>query len=189
MAVTCLVLAAAAPVAAYTPPDDHQKGQIGHYDFRDYHYDSHDGNVDCNYENAGNGKHRIKKFVLRTPRIWWPDTGPGTHEHGTVGWRYRIQKTTDPDDVAWSTVYTSSIQKKTAYEDHPGYDDADKAVFTPRGLNWSNTHNVYYRIKYTIYYYRSNGTVKGQLDHWYTAYDTDFGPDPAVGYCNNVWHI
>ena len=186
----CLMLAASAPVAAYTPPGDHSTGQIGHYDFRDGPYGSHDGNVDCEYHTYSNGQQRIDGFTFRAPRIWWYDqNGDTTHEHGTVGWRYRVQETTDPDDVDFATVYTSSIQKKTAHEDHPGFSDGDRAPFTTRHLDWSNGHTVYYRIKYTITWYASNGSVKGTLDHWYNLYDSEAGPSPGIGYCVNKWTI
>lgn len=184
-----MALAGSVPAAAYTPPGDKSTGQIGHYDFKDYPYGSHDGNVHCDYRTYSNGQKRIREFTLHPPRIWWMDTTTSTtHEHGTVGWRYRIQVTTDPDEVPFSTVYSSRIQKRTAYEDHPGYSDGDRAPFTTRRLDWSNGHTVYYRVKYTVYWYRPNGTVKGQLDHWYNLYHTDAGlPSPAIGYCVNKW--
>ena len=131
-------------MAAYAPPADLQTGQIGHYDFRDYAYGSHDGNVDCDYHSYSNGQHRIDEFTFRAPRIWWMDTDASTtHEHGTVGWQYRVQESTDPDTVPFATVKTSSTQKQTAHEDHPGYSDGDKAPFTTRHLSWSEGHTVY----------------------------------------------
>ena len=79
-------------------------------------------------------------------------------------------------------MYTSSVQKRTAHEDHPGFSDGDKAPFTNRTLDWSTSHNVFYRVKYTITWYKSNGTAKGTLSHWYDVYarrcDAAF-----MGYC------
>ncbi len=186
----CLMLAGSTPAAAYTPPNDHTTGQTAHYDFRDGAYGPYQGNVDCEYHLFSNGQYRIDRFVLRAPWIWWSDTDSDTtHEHGTVGWRYRLQETSDPDDVPFATVYRSGIQKRTAYEDHPLNSDGDKAPFSTRTLRWSNGHTVYYRIKYTIYYYAANGSLKGTLDHWYNLYDTEAGPNPAIGYCNNKWVV
>ncbi len=180
------MVAGSMPVAAYAPPADLQTGQIGHYDFREYAYGSHDGNVDCDYHSYSNGQHRIDEFTFRAPRIWWMDTDASTtHEHGTVGWQYRVQESTDPDTVPFATVKTSSTQKQTAHEDHPGYSDGDKAPFTTRHLSWSEGHTVYYRIKYTIYWYKTDGSVLGQLSHWYDLYDADFGASPAIGVCAN----
>jgi hypothetical protein len=184
----CLMLVGTVPASAYSPPPDHTSGQIGHYDFRDYAYGSHTGNIDCNYRTLSSGQRRIKEFVLRAPRIWWPDTNSeNTNQHGTVGWRYRLQQTTDPDDDPWTTVFKSSVQKRTAHEDHPGFSDGDKAPFDTRTLTWSSSKTVYYRVKATVYWYRSNGSVKGQVDHWYSTYDASYGPNPALGYCNNKW--
>lgn len=184
----CLMLVGSAPAAAYSPPVDSYQGQHGHYDFRDYAYGSHSGNIDCNYRTLSNGQRRIKEFVLRKPRIWWPGSNSDTdQEHGTVGWRYRLQQTTDPDDDPWTTVFTSSIQKRTAYEDVPAYDDADRAPFSTRTLTWSSGQKVYFRIKATVYWYKSNGDLKGKVDHWYNTYDASYGPSPAYGYCNNKW--
>jgi hypothetical protein len=182
----CLLLAGGVPAAAYSQPPDQYHGSYAHYDFHDYAYGSHLGNVDCSYRTLSNGNGRLESFTVRPPRVWWPDTSSSSsHQHGTVGWRFRIQQTTDPDDDPWTTVYSSSIQKKTAYEDHPGYDDADMAPFTTRSKAWSSSQTVYFRIKATIYWYHSNGTVRGSVDHWYYTYDADFGDDPAVGYCRN----
>jgi hypothetical protein len=184
----CLVLAASVPAAAYTPPNDYQTGQIGHYDFDDYAIGSHDGNVDCDYHVYSNGQRRLTKFVFRLPRIWWFDTNSSTtHEHGTVGWQYRVQKSTDPDSVPFSTVFTSSVQKHTAHEDHPGFSDGDRAPFTTRTLNWSSGQTESYRIKYTITWYQSDGTVKGTLSHWYQTYDSNDNANPVNGFCENKY--
>ncbi len=182
----CLMLVGSVPASAYSPPPDQTSGQIGHYDFRDYAYGSHTGNIDCNYRKLSSGQRRIKEFVMRAPRIWWPDTNSdNNNQHGTVGWRYRLQQTTDPDDDPWTTVFKSSVQKRTAHEDHPAFSDGDKAPFNTRTLTWSSSKTVYYRIKATVYWYRSNGSVKGQVDHWYYLYDASYGPNPALGYCRN----
>ena len=98
-----------------------------------------------------------------------------------------MQQTTDPDDDPWTTVFSSSIQKKTAYEDYPAYSDGDKAPFATRTLTWTSSKTVYFRIKVTVNCYRPNGTVKGHADHWYYTYDSSYGPNPALGYCNNKW--
>ena len=56
----------------------------------------------------------------------------------------RVQKTTDPDDQSSARrVYTSSIQKRTAYEG--AYDNAFKANFTTRSVDWSSSHGMVYR--------------------------------------------
>jgi len=83
------------------------------------------------------------------------------------------------------TVYSSSVQKRTAHEDHPGYSDGDKAPFVTRSKSWSSSKTVYFRVKVTIYWYRSNGSVRGSVDHWYNLYDASFGGSPAIGYCRN----
>lgn len=184
--LVCLILAGAAPATAYTPPGDKETGQHAHYDFVDYATTSHDGRIDCTYRSLSSGSLRLKSFRVRPPRAWWYDTNSDTtHEHGTVGWRFRIQQTTDPDDDPWTTIYSSSIQKRTAHEDHPGYSDGDKASFTTRSKSWSSSKTVYFRIKVTVYWYRSSGSVKGSVDHWYNLYDPSYGGGPAFGYCRN----
>lgn len=188
--LSCLVLASSVPAAAmvppvYTPPPDATTGQIGHYDVRDYAYGSHDGSVDCVYHFTS-GEMRIKQFVVRKPRIWWPDTSSSSsRQHGTVGWKVRIQQSAHPATDPWVTVYTSSVQKHTAYEDHPGYDDHDRARFSTRTIGWTSGQDVSFRIKTTVYWYRSDGSIKGQLDHWYQTYDPTAGPTPVSGFCVN----
>jgi hypothetical protein len=181
-----LMVVGTAPTAAYTPPFDNETGQHGHYDFVDYQAGSHDGRVDCAYRKLSNGNRRLKSLTIRPPRAWWPDTSSNSNkQHGTIGWRFRLQQTTDPDDDPWTTVYSSTVQKRTGYEDHPGYDNADKAPFATRSKSWSSSKTVYVRVKVTLYWYRSNGTVLGQVDHWYNLYDASYGGSPANGYCRN----
>lgn len=182
----CLAVAGVAPVAAYDPPFDNESGQHGHYDFVDYATTAHDGRIDCGYRKLSNGNRRLSSFRVRPPRAWWSDQSSDTNrEHGTIGWRFRIQQTTDPDDDPWTTVYSSTVQKRTGYEDHPGYSDADKAPFVTRTKSWSSSGTVYLRVKVTIYWYRGNGTVKGSVDHWYNLYEASYGGSPAIGYCRN----
>jgi hypothetical protein len=185
--ILCVVLAVSAPAAAYSPPVDYQTGQIGHYDFRESGEGSHDANVDCDYHVYSNGQRRLTKFVLRAPRIWWPDNDSDTtHEHGTVGWQYRVQMSPDPSSVPFSTVYTSGVQKRTAHEDHPGYSDGDKAPFSTRTLDWSSAHTESYRIKYTIIWFYPS-SANGTLSHWYNQYDSDDNANPVNGYCANKY--
>ncbi|MFN8518026.1 MAG: hypothetical protein U0667_01260 [Chloroflexota bacterium] len=181
-----LVVAGVAPAAAYTPPNDQYHGQYAHYNFVDYDGSSHDGRIDCSYRKLPSGSRRLSSFTIRPPRAWWYDTtSDTTHEHGTVGWRFRIQQTTDPDDDPWTTVYSSTVQKKTAYEDHPGYSSGDMAPFTTRSRSFASSATVYLRIKVTIYWYTPGGSVKGYVDHWYNLYDASYGGSPAIGYCRN----
>jgi hypothetical protein len=176
-----LMLVGSVPAAAYTPPFQQTTGQIGPYDFRDM--ETHPA-VDCDYRELSNGVRRIKHFKVRAPRVWWPDTNSDNdHQHGVVGWRFRIQKTTDPDDHPWSTVFTSSIQKRTAHEG--AYDVAFKAPFAARNLDWSSGQTVYYRVKSTVYWFKGNGTVKGSISYWYTFFDASYGLTPMIGYCLN----
>ena len=135
-----------------------------------------------------NGQRRLKQFVLHTPKVWWYDHDSGTtHEHGTVGWQYRIQMSSDLASVPFQTIFTSKIQKRTAYEDHPGYSDGDKAPFSARTLSWETGNPEWYRVKYTIIWYRSDGTVKGTLSHWYGQYDSNDTAYPIFGYCDNKY--
>ena len=183
----CLMLAASVPAAAYSPPNDYQTGSVGDYDFRDYASGSHQGNVECHYHVFSSGQRRLEEFVLRAPRIWWPDQDSATtHEHGTVGWQYRIQESSAPDTVPFSTVYSSSVQKHTAHEDHPGYSDGDKAPFTTRTHTWSSGQSEYYRIKYTITWYFGHG-VTGTVSHWYNVYDSSDTVNPVDGFCANKY--
>jgi len=188
-ALLCLILATGAPAAAngYTTPPEYQTGEVGHYDFDDYALSGHESAVDCHYHHFSSGKFRLTRFVFRPPQIWWPDNDGGTtHEHGTVGWQYRIQQSTDPTSVPFSTVYTSSVQKHTAHEDHPAYSEGDQAPFTTRQLDWSSHQDVYYRVKYTVTWYKSNGDVLGTLSHWYAYYDNNFlGQVPD--FCTNQY--
>jgi hypothetical protein len=184
--LACLLVAGVGPAAAYDPPPDKETGQHGHYNFVDYQTTSHEGRVDCTYRTLSSGNRRLTSFRIRPPQAWWYDTNSNTtQEHGTVGWRYRVQQTTDPDDDPWTTVYSSTVQKKTAYEDHPTYSSGDKAPFTTRTKSFSSSDTVYVRIKVTIYWYASNGSVKGYVDHWYNLYDASYGGTPAFGYCRN----
>jgi hypothetical protein len=181
----CLTLMTSVPAAAYVPPADQVLGQPGNHDFRDHAYGSHDGSVDCDYRQLSTGVRKIKRFVIRAPLAWWPDMDSGKpNEHGTVGWRFRLQTTSHPGG-SWSTVFTSAVQKRTAHEDQPAHDLADKAPFTARSLDWSVPGTADFRVKVTISWYRSNGSVMGTASHWYYLYDVNYATGPVGGFCRN----
>lgn len=178
-----LSLAVVGPVAAYTPPVEVTTGQIGHYYIRDLTLTPI---VTCTYKSHGAGAYRISSFVVKIPYVWWYDnTTSSNREHGKVGWQVKIQKATDADGT-WTTVYTSSTEKQTAYEDRPAYDSDDRAHFTKRTISWDSTQNVVYRVKVKLSWYKSNGATKGTLTHWYQEYNGLGGPTPD--FCVNQLH-
>jgi hypothetical protein len=174
-----LALIGIGPVAAYTPPNEVQTGQIAHYYIRDL---TTTPIVTCNYVLLTD-HYRISSFVVKIPYVWWYNTNSGnTKEHGKVGWQVRIQSATDPDGT-WTTVYTSSTEKQTAYEDNPGYDSNDRAHFAKRTISWGTNQNVVYRVKLILSWYKSDGSTKGTLTHWYQEYDGYSGP--TANFCSN----
>lgn len=187
MAITALALSLAlvgvGPVAAYTPPNEVETGQIAHYYVRDL---TTTPIVACNY-TSHSGQYRISSFVVKIPYVWWyNNTSSSSKEHGKVGWQVRIQSATDPDGT-WTTVYSSSTEKQTAYEDSPAYDSNDRAHFAKRTISWNSSQNVVYRVKLILSWYKSNGSTKGTLTHWYQEYDGFNGPTPD--YCANKLDI
>lgn len=173
-----LVVSAVSPAAA---GGDVQTGQIGHYTVPE---NETTPTVNCRY-NGGTPK--LDKFVLKPPKVWWPDTSSDSNtQHGTVGWKVRIQQTPNPLTGPWTKTYTSSTIKKTAFEDQPFGDPVDAAPFATRGILWNRSGNNTYRVVYVLYWYNGNGSVKGSLKHTISYYKgTGDGNGSFVGYCPN----
>lgn len=163
-AVAALVVSSVSPAAAAPPEQVH--GQHGHYLIDD---NSTTPLVNCRY--TGTNPIRIDKWVAKPPKVWWSDTVSGnTNQHGTVGWQIKIQGNDNAAVGPWTTVYTSSIVKKTAYEDQLApYDGARAAPFTTRGIPWSMGGNGTYRVVYKLIWYWPDGS-KGKVTHWVASY-------------------
>lgn len=147
---------------------DSVTGQHGNYIFVDGHSQSTTG-ASCKYTDVGNFTYDIYKMVARAPQVWWPNTDSGnTTQHGRVGWKFSIYHKT-PAALTWTLLKSSSVQKKTAYEDQLApYSLATKAPFTNLSLsitagNFPATELFMARVK--VLWYRPDGTVKGSVTH------------------------
>ena len=111
---------------------DTESGQHGHYLFKD---DSTTYGATCVY--SGSGPYKLSQIIVKAPSLWWPDTNSGNNkEHGKVGWQLSVQISKPGAYGPWHTLYMNDVEIKTAYEDQPPYDKADKAKL-PRGRSTS----------------------------------------------------
>jgi hypothetical protein len=154
-------------------------GQHGNYVMNDNGDAAATGAI-CRYADVGNLTYDIYKMVARAPSVWWMNTDSNkTTQHGTVGWRLIVLHKA-PAASTWSTVGKTSIQKKTAYEDQlVPYAASTKAPFTNltfsiNKANYPTTEQFMARVK--VFWYKSDGTVKGSVVHDVTYYRWAVGP-------------
>ena len=146
---------------------DSVHGQTGHYVFTD---DATHAGANCRYVGIGGNTWQLSSFSVRPPSVWWPDTSSNSDtQHGPVGWRVVVYHKHAAAST-WSKLKTSTIQRKTAYEDHPAYDPADKAPFTR--ITISVNASAYgateqYRVNVRAIWFNKpyNGTVMGFAVH------------------------
>ncbi len=95
----------------------------------------------------------LKAIKAHGPSIY----GTSSH-HQWVGWRYRIQRDTNDDDV-FGTYFTSSIVKAKATQNAPA------AFLTRKWLTPSNLKAGNYRVQVSLYWYKlgSRTKVDGKL--------------------------
>jgi hypothetical protein len=172
---------------------DNTTGQTGHYVFND---SSSKTGANCNYASIGNNTWRITSISARPPSVWWPNTSSNSNtEHGRVGWVVTV-KHKHPSATTWTVVKASSVQKKTAYEDHPAYDSADKAPFTRitvsfNGASYPATEQFFITVK--VYWYKSNGSVLGTAFHqnvYYSQVAGGFNQGTLpTSYCTDTFNV
>lgn len=157
---------------------DTETGQHGHYVFKD---DASTFGVNCVYASQGNDTYKLTQLVVKAPSLWWPDTNSGSNrEHGTVGWRVFVQVSLPGAYGPWSTTFKTSIQKKTAYEDHPAYDPADKAPLAKWTISFNasaydSRPNAYVRIEHKAFWYKPAGSTLGSVVHDQFNYQWKYG--------------
>jgi hypothetical protein len=145
---------------------DSESGQVGHYDFNDTQ--DHEGGV-CVY--AGSNPYRLVQVVFKAPRVWWPDTNSDSNtQHGKVGFQGIVRESLGGAYGPYDLVKKSDIMKATAYEDHPDYDLSDKAPLTKITMsinpsNYSSHPNAYIHLRSKVFWYRSDGSVRGMASH------------------------
>ena len=167
---------------------DGTTGQVGHYVFTD---SASKPGATCVYNTTGGSEAFLNSVVVRAPSVWWPDTSSSSNtQHGQVGWK-AIVKEGSPG--SWSTIASSSVQKKTAYEDHPFHDPADKAPFTNLTVSFTSNKFMNYLVTVKVFWYRADGSVKGTATHDVVHYrdridGTSIGASPAA-YCYPVLGI
>ena len=109
----------------------------------------------CHY----NSSFQLTKVVVRAPIVYARNTGSGT-QHGTVGWRFRVQWSSG---LGFSNAKTTSIVKASATDSRP-------AGFTKRSVTFSNAPEIEYRVRVDMYWYDSTGNQIGKATHapdWY----------------------
>jgi hypothetical protein len=152
---------------------DTVQGQHGDYLFTD---DSSHAGANCGYVGIGNGTWQLSQFSVRPPSVWWPDTSSDSDtQHGPVGWRVVVFHK-HAAATTWSKLKQSTIQQKTAYEDQPAYDPADKAPFTrikisvPAG-NYGAGEQYRVNVRAIWFHKPYNGTVTGYAVHTVQNYN------------------
>ena len=117
----------------------------------------------CHYDSS----FQLTKVVVRAPIVYARNTGPGT-QHGTVGWRFRVQWSSG---LGFSNVKTTSIVKGSATDSSP-------AAFTKRAVTFSNPAEVEYRVRVDMFWYDRHGKQIGRATHapdWYGWVATSHG--------------
>jgi hypothetical protein len=164
---------------------DSTTGQTGHFKFVDS--TTKPGAV-CWYEPGGTNAYNLYRVVVRAPKVWWPDTSSSSNtQHGKVGWRVII-KSGSPG--SFTTLKKSGIRYAIAYEDHPLYDNSDKAPFTSITQNFISDKFTDYMVSVKVFWYRADGSVMGTATHDVVYYDTNIN-GTATGpiqnsYCSGV---
>jgi|GEM_PF-2130185 len=139
------------------------EGKVGPYQFNDQ--ESGPRGANCDYEtHMTNNKYVLDDISVRAPFVHARDTGSGNQSQ-KVGWWYKIQQDKEFDGT-FKTVYTSSVQKKTATE-------SNIAGFTRR--TWTAPETITlsnFRVKVFIVWYKpgtttvEQGRVVANID-WY----------------------
>jgi hypothetical protein len=168
---TALALMAALS-AGQTALADTQVGVVGDHPFTD---DSTHRGATCKYTQDSKDPNLfwISSITAVAPKVWWPDRNSSiTNEHGIVGWRIAVQKSSNGS--TWTNVAQSSYQKKTAYEDQlKAYDPIKKAPFTNMTVSFNGkSYGMIWlwRVVVRPIWYKPGGAVLGYIKHpvqWY----------------------
>ncbi len=164
---------------------DTETGQIGHYVFKD---DATKYGATCVY--SGSGPYKLTQIIVKAPWLWWPDTNSDNNrEHGKVGWQLSVQIAKAGAYGPWHTLYMAPTQVKTAHEDQPPYDKADRARLPKMTLNinggYKHKPNAYARVAHDAFWYASNGSTMGTVTHeqFYYKWQNVPGQTGSTGAC------
>ena len=171
VAVAAMVVANVAAVAADVPPEQ-SSGITGAAGFRE---SAMIAAPICVYPYGDPGvTSAVAYFRVREPRVFWPGSAPGNH--GTVGWRVKVQEFVDPSTDVWYAIESTPIRLRTAYDDSPA-DFGNRTVDHGDRLS-----DVYYRLMSQIYWYDGEGHVIGWVKHWYQWYGRSVSTGIAPGW-------
>lgn len=144
------------PVAAGTELG--HNGQVGQHSLRDADID-HPG-ANCRYKTLNSGprgyENLLKRIDVRPPRL----RSVGSRQR--VGWRFIVQRSPAFDEQVWTTTYKSPIQKATAYS---GVNASFTAMSVPVSVPADSWNDPLYRVRVTMFWYASDGTVQGKARH------------------------
>jgi hypothetical protein len=129
----------------------------------------------CDYEGAA-GHGFFAAMKVRPPTVFWPNRHPGNpDEHGTVGWRVKIQHW---NGMTWTASDVSSESTAVAREHSP-------APFIGKLVHHEPPNSRRYRAQVVLTWYGANSSVLGRakviLD-WYNQTD----PGRIVTSCKGV---
>jgi hypothetical protein len=147
-------------------------GVNGHYSFVDT---SATPGARCDYEGAA-GHGFFKGMKVKPPTVFWPNQDSGnTNEHGTVGWKIKIQHW---NGVKWTTANISTETTAIAHEN-------TSAPFVAKTVHHGPPDSHRYRAQVVLTWYTPGMSVLGQakviLD-WYNQTD----PGITVTSCKGV---
>lgn len=155
-AAFALALSAGSALAGAPTPPEQQTGSVGSYLIRD---SAASTGARCSYTDSGPLK--LQRIQVVAPEVRWPDTNSSIdNQHGTVGHRIIVQKSTD-GGTTWTKVKASTLQKRTAYEN-------SAANLTSRSVAISvSGASTQLRVLSKIVWINKNGTTRGTIKHWY----------------------
>jgi hypothetical protein len=168
-AVAGVALVAGEAVAWHTVA---HSGVNGHYSFVDT---SASPGARCDYEGAA-GHGYFNNMRVKPPTVFWPNQDSGNpDEHGTVGWKFKIQHW---NGVKWTTANISTESTAVAHEN-------TSAAFFAKHVQHGPPDNHRYRAQVVLTWYTPAMAVLGQakvvLD-WYNQTD----PGVTVTSCKGV---
>lgn len=141
-------------------------GSAGHYSFHDT---AGSPGAKCIYGPAA-GTWYFDHVRVKAPVVYWPDQNSGNpDEHGTVGWRIKIQNW---QNGVWVTTDTGPQSFAIAHEN-------SAAPFGFKILYKEPPPGGKYRVQAIVSWYHGNGTLMGRrwvvLDNYRRSYDSSIG--------------
>lgn len=149
-------------------------GTVGFHKLRDSGYTN--AGAECRYKgiypSPGGYSYegKLKYITVRPPKMK-AVPGGGSQE---VGWQFKAQRAVDDVVGAWTTRYTSGIQRRmTTPSRLADFTDQGVKVRVPTSSADDPSHYVY-RVLVRMLWYHEDGTVQGKATHLVQYYSEEY---------------